>query len=263
MGVLANIGRIFYGVAMAATGLLTIYYHDFPYYFIPPDHVWVNHHIEVIYLSGALLFLAGIWIAWGKRIAPVCFALGAVLLLVFCFYFIPYQFSSAAIYMHFGAWENAAKELALAAGAWVAGGAAFGSGATRADGGLAQRGGLMAGGARTVGRVLFALTIISFGVDHYLYAHEATAYMPLWIGHKLFWLYFTGTCLLGSGIAILLKINVRLFAGLLGLMIFIWVIIVHFPKATAAPIAVNGGEIVSGLIALAYCGIAFIVSTGR
>ncbi|HEV2480470.1 MAG TPA: hypothetical protein VGS79_12425 [Puia sp.] len=237
MGILTYIGRIFYGLAMAATGLLTIYYRDFPYYFIPPRHVWLTDHVIVIYLCGALLFVAGAWIVWGRKLMPVSLLLGAVLLLIFCLYFIPYELSTPTIYMHFGAWENSAKELALAGGALVVGG-------------------------RKLGCLLFALTIISFGVDHYLYAHEATAYMPSWVGYKLFWLYFTGTCLLGSGLAILLRIRVRLFASLLGTMIFIWVIIVHIPKATAAPIAVNGGEIVSGLIALAYCGIALMIAGG-
>lgn len=235
MGVLSHIGRIFYGLAIAATGLLTIYYRDFPYYFIPPNHVWLTDHLIVIDIAGALLFLAGAWIVWGKKLMPVCILLGGALLLIFCFYFIPYELSASSIYMHFGKWENAAKELALAGGALVIGG-------------------------HKVGRVVFALTIISFGVDHYLYAHEATGYMPLWIGHKLFWLYLTGTALLGSGIAILFKIKMNLFAGLLGMMIFIWVLILHLPKMSADPIAVNGGEMVSGLIALAYCGIALVIA---
>jgi uncharacterized membrane protein len=235
MGILSHIGRIFYGVAIAATGLLTIYYRDFPYYFIPPHHVWLTDHVAAIYLSGALLFVAGAWIVWGKRLAPVCLSLGAALVLIFCFYFIPYELSTSTVYMHYGAWENAAKELALAGGALVVAG-------------------------RKIGRVLFALAIISFGVDHYVYAHEATGYMPTWIGYQLFWIYFTGTCLLGSGIAILLKIRVRLFAALLGTMILIWVIILHIPKVIASPVSVDGGEAVSALIALAYCGIALALA---
>lgn len=238
MGILSHIGRIFYGVAIAATGLLTTYYRDFPYYFIPPHHVWLTDHVAAIYLSGALLFVAGAWILWGKRLAPVCFLLAAALVLIFCFYFIPYELSASAIYMHFGAWENAAKELALAGGALVIAG-------------------------RRIGCVLFALPIISFGVDHYVYAHQATGYMPLWVSYKLFWIYFTGTCLLGSGIAILLKIRVGLFATLLGTMIFIWVIILHIPKVIASPVALDGGELVSALIALAYCGIAFAIAGGH
>jgi hypothetical protein len=233
MGILANIGRIFYGLAIAAMGFLTLYYRDFPYMFLPPKRLWVSDY--AIYIGGALLLLAGIWIVVGKKLAPVCLVLATVLLVIFCFCFIPYELAAAARYLHFGQWENAAKELAFAAGALVLAG-------------------------RRVGTILYALAIISFGMDHYVYAHEATGYMPTWIHHQLFWIYLTGTALLGSGLAILLKIRVSLFAALLGGMIFIWVVILHLPKATAAPLADNAGEVASAFIALAYCGIAFAIA---
>jgi len=38
MANLSNIGRIFYGIAIAAIGLQSIYYHDFPYILSLPDH---------------------------------------------------------------------------------------------------------------------------------------------------------------------------------------------------------------------------------
>jgi hypothetical protein len=238
MGILSTIGRIFYGLSMAAIGLLLIYYRDFPYFLIPPKHYWVSDHVIVLYLSGALLLLAGACIALGRKLVPVSLALGVALVLVFCFYFIPYELRVSPNYMHFGDWENSAKTLALGAGALVM---------ARSE----------------VGRILFALAIISFGVDHYLYAHEAVGYVPSWVSHKVFWLYFTGTALLGSGIAILFKIRVSLFAALLGMMIFIWVIILHIPYIIASHISVDGGELNSGLIALAYCGIAFAIAGAR
>jgi uncharacterized membrane protein len=231
---LSVIGRIFYGLSMAAMGLITIYYRDFPYMLVPPHHQWISDHVVLIYLSGTLLFLAGICIALGKWLGAASRLLGAALLLIFCVYFVPYELASPARYSHYGQWENSAKELALAAGA------------------------LAIAGYR-LGIILFALTIISFGVDHYVYAHEATGYMPEWISHKLFWLYFTGTALLASGLAILLDIKRSLAAVLLGSMIFIWVIIVHIPKTMAAPLAVNEGEVTSAFLALAYCGIAFFI----
>jgi len=235
MGALAKIGRIFYGLSVAALGLLMAYYRDFPYFFIPPNHSWLLDHVIVTYISGALLFFTGVWIAWGRRSVEISLWLGILLLLIFCFYFIPYELGAPSRYLHFGQWENAAKELAFAGGAFV-----------------------MAG--RRLGSIVYSLTIISFGVDHYLYAHEATGYMPTWINHQLFWLYFTGTALLGSGVAILLRIKVNLFATLLGMMIFIWVVILHIPKVVASHISVDGGELVSAFIALAYCGIAFAIA---
>ena len=236
MGNLSKVGGIFYGMAIAAMGILTIYFHDFPYMLIPPKHLWISDHVIFIYISGALLFLAGACIVFEKRSLPVSLLLGTVLLLIFCFSFIPYELSASSNYKHFGAWENAAKELALAGGAFVI------------------------AGWWSFGAILFSLTIISFSIDHFLYAKEAADYIPAWIPNHMFWMYFAGVALLCSGIGIILKIKPRLMAALLGTMIFIWVIILHIPKAIAAPIAYKGGEVSSAFLALAYCGIAFVIA---
>jgi uncharacterized membrane protein YphA (DoxX/SURF4 family) len=234
----SDIGRVFYAVAIAAMGLETIYYRDFPYMLIPPAHVWAAGHIPVVYLCGALLFLAGGCIALDKAARPVSFLLGAALLLVFCFDFIPYQFGSSSRYMHFANWENAAKELTLAGGA------------------------IVIAGRYRFGVILFALTILNYGVLHLLYAKEAGDYIPSWVSNHLIWMYVTGAALIGSSLAILLGIRRRLFAALLGIMILIWVIILHIPKATGAPLANNEGEVTSAFLALSYCGIAFVIAGG-
>lgn len=110
------------------------------------------------------------------------------------------------------------------------------------------------------GVILFALTIIDYGVSHFLYAKEAADYVPSWIPAHLFWMYFCGIALLGSGIAIILKIRVRLFAALLGTMILIWFISLHMPRVIASSAADMAGEVASACIALAYGGIAFVIA---
>jgi hypothetical protein len=42
-------------------------------------------------------------------------------------------------------------------------------------------------------------------------------------------------------------------------MIFIWVIILHIPRVIAGPMD-NSGEASSAFLALAYCGIAFVIA---
>jgi hypothetical protein len=84
--------------------------------------------------------------------------------------------------------------------------------------------------------------------------------VPSWIPNHIFWIYFAGAALLGSGIAIILKIRTGLIAALLGMMIFIWFIILHIPKVIAAPVADRADEITSAFLALAYCGIAFVIA---
>jgi len=249
---LSNIGRIFYGIAIAVTGFLTIYYNDFPYMLIPPNHYWMNGLVGFVYLFGAMLIIAGTCIVFGKKIMPVSLLLGGVLLLIFCFYYIPYEFMVSSNYMHFGEWENAAKELALSSGAFVIAGCTTKKGENSLIRFLAK--------LIPFGTIFFSITIISFGIDHFLYAKEASDYIPTWIPYHLFWMYFTGLALFGSGIAIILKIKVGLIAFLLGTMIFIWFIILHIPRVIASPSIYMGDEVTSAILALAYCGIAFAIA---
>jgi uncharacterized membrane protein len=249
---LSNIGRIFYGLSIAVMGMLTIYYKNFPYFLIPPNHSWMHSHAIFAYISGTLLVLAGACIVFEKKIVPASLLLGAVLLAIFCFYYIPYELLVSEKYMVFGEWENAAKELALAGGGFVIAGCY----SRQNDNGLIR----LLTKLIPLGAILFSITIISFAIDHFIFAKEASDYVPSWVPDHLFWMYFTGAALLGSGLAILLKIRPGLFAALLGAMILIWFIILHVPRVIVSSSLYLGSEIASAFLALAYCGIAFVIA---
>jgi uncharacterized membrane protein YphA (DoxX/SURF4 family) len=249
---LSNIGRIFYGTAIAGMGVQMVYYRDFPYMLLPPNYSLVPGITILAIIFGILFILAGACIVFEKKARQASLLLGGLLLLIFCFYFIPYQLLSKSSYLHFGEWENAAKELALAAGALVVAGCFPGKKESYLITFLEK---LM-----PFGVILFTITIISFSIDHFLYAKEAADYIPSWIPNHLFWMYFVGLALLGSGIAIILKIRTRLFAFLLGLMIFLWFVSLHIPRVIAAPSADMAGEITSAFLALTYSGIAFVIA---
>jgi uncharacterized membrane protein YphA (DoxX/SURF4 family) len=252
MGTLSKIGRIFFGVAIAGMGFQTIYYHDFPYMLIPPKHSGIPGLTILAYISGVLLMISGACIAFDKKAKPVSLLLGIVLLLIFCFGFIPYQFVSNT-FMNWGEWENAEKELALAGGAFVIAGCFSGKNENSLFAILAK--------LIPIGAIIFSLTMICFGTDHFLYAKDTADYMPSWVPYPMFWVYVAGTALLASGIAIILKIKRRLAATLLGIMIFIWVIILHIPKVIAAPSSAEmRSELTSTFLALAYSGIAFVIA---
>lgn len=249
---LSAAGSIFYGIAIAGIGLLTIFYRDFPYMLIPAKHSWISGLTILAYIFGALLLLAGVCIVFEKNARPAALLLGTAFLLIFCFYFIPYQLMISPDYLHFGDWENAAKELALCGGAFVVAGSLPQKNVVSLTLPLEK--------LVPLGSILFAITIISFGIDHYLFAKQAADYVPSWVPFHLFWMYFTGTALLGSGVAIILKIKPALAATLLGAMILTWVIILHIPRIIVSPVAYMGSEITSALIALAYSGIAFVIA---
>lgn len=250
MGRLSDIGRIFFGTAIAGMGILTIYYGDFPYMFLPPKHSWIPG--IVIPITGTLLVLTGACIIFQRKGGPASLLLGTALLLIFCFYFVPYQLINSPNYRHFGDWENAAKELAFSSGAFVISGCFS----------AAHENAFMRYWSKLTpfGSTIFAITIISFSIDHFLYAKEAVDYVPSWIPYPLFWLYFTGTALLASGVAIISKIKIGLAGFLLGAMILTWFMMLHVPRVLASPAIYLGSEITSALIALAYSGISFVIS---
>ncbi len=249
---LSDIGRIFYGMAIAGLGFQAIYYYDFPYMLVPPKHSWIPGLTTVAYIFGTFLVLGGACLVFKIRGRTVAFSLGTVLLLIFCFYHVPYQFISTSDYMDFGKWENAEKELALSCGAFVTIGCFLKNSQTSFGRFLRK--------LISFGTILFSITMIIFGIDHFLYAKDVADYIPLWVPIKMFWTYFAGTALIGSGIAIIFKIKPRLFASLLGTMIFIWVIILHIPKVITSPFADTGSEATSAFLALAYSGIAYVIA---
>ena len=102
--------------------------------------------------------------------------------------------------------------------------------------------------------------MIVFGIDHFLYTEFVATLVPRWIPAPVFWTYFAAVALIGSGVAIILKIKIRLIGILLGIMLFIWFVILHIPRAVADPYVDKGNEVTSVFEALAFSGIAFVIA---
>jgi hypothetical protein len=248
---LSKIGRLFFGIGIAVMGLPTIFYKVFPYMLLPPRFLTPGHPM-LTFISGALLFLTGISIVFEKKTRQVSFLFGIVLVLIFCLLFIPYMFSAKSNFMHLTEWENAEKELALAGGAFVIAGCFSGKNKNELKS--------FWGNLVSIGAVLYSIPIVSFGILHFMYGKDVASMVPSWIPYHLFWIYFAGAALIGSGVAIILKIRTRLIAALLGSMIFIWFIILHMPGVIDSSSADMSGEVTSAFIALAYSGTAFVIA---
>jgi uncharacterized membrane protein len=252
MGNLSSVGRIFYGLAIAGIGFPTIYFNGYPYWLLPPLQLLTPGPAVLHYISGTLLILVGACIVFEKKTRAVSFLLGCGLLLIFCFFYIPYEFMVNPNYLQLEEWENAEKELALAGGAFVIAASTLENN-EKPYNRFWER--LMPFGA-----ILFSIPIISFGILHFQHAKEVSTMVPTWVPYHLFWTYLAGIALLGSGIAIILKIKTGLIATLLGTIIFIWFAILHVPRVIVSSFADLSDEISSAFLALAYCGIAFVIA---
>ena len=110
------------------------------------------------------------------------------------------------------------------------------------------------------GRFFLPITAIVFGVGHFLYTGFVATLVPSWIPEALFWTYFAAVALIAAGVAMILAILPRSASLLLGIMIFLWFICLHIPRAIADPHSALGNEWTSVFEALAFSGIAFILA---
>jgi hypothetical protein len=104
----------------------------------------------------------------------------------------------------------------------------------------------------------FSCMLVGFGLDHFVYVEFVSAMVPGWIPSHYFWTYLTGTALIGAGIAITLKIKLKLVASLLGAMIFLWFLILHIPRAIENPFGSKGLELARVFVTFGFTGIALL-----
>ena len=120
---------------------------------------------------------------------------------------------------------------------------------------------LVLAGAHTsikLGRVLFAVSLVVFGVQHFLYAHFIATLVPTWILGHLFWAYFVGIAFVAAALSIATQIKIDLAATWLGVMFLLWVVVLHLPRVAAA--LHKGNEWTSLFVALAMSGGAFMLA---
>jgi len=79
-------------------------------------------------------------------------------------------------------------------------------------------------------RYLLALSLIIFGVDHFLALGFIATLIPSWIPLHVFWVAFFGVAFVASGLSIGLNILRRWGAAGIGLMFGIWVFTLHLPR---------------------------------
>jgi hypothetical protein len=254
---LIKLGRILYGIALGGIGFQQIFYADFHPMTLPPQHAWLAELAIWAYVTGAALIISGGAIIFEKNARRVALILGGIFFAIFCLSYIPYELIVDPYYKHLGVWANAEKELALAGGAFVVAGS-FSKQQT-----IARKSSLAIKILETLvpfGGIFFSITMISFGIDHFLYTAGIATLVPSWILKPIFWTYFAAVALIAAGIAIIFKIKLNIVATLLGTMILIWFIILHVPGAIAHPFTDKGNEVTSAFSALAFSGIAFVIA---
>lgn len=79
----------------------------------------------------------------------------------------------------------------------------------------------------------FAIPLAVFGAEHLSMAQSIMNLVPRYMPWRLFWAYFVGCALMAASLSIAAKIAVRWSALLFGIMMFLFVAMIHFPSALA------------------------------
>ena len=79
-------------------------------------------------------------------------------------------------------------------------------------------------------RLLLGVSMIIYGIDHFLGMSFIVNFIPNWIPFHAFWVGFFGIAFIAGGVSIALNVLLRWGAFGLGLMFGIWVVTLHLPR---------------------------------
>lgn len=226
---LSRLGRVLFAVAIASFGIQYLIYALVagP----APGPPWTPGRPLWAYSTAVVLIVAAASIATGKKARWAAAMLAIMLLLRMLFVYAP---RLAANPHDPGPWTSGFEILAMCGAA------------------------LVLAGSVGPGRFLFAIPLVVFGIQHFLYARFVATLVPSWIPGHLFWAYLVGAAFVAAAEAIAARKYAGLASTLLGLMFFLWVISLHVPRVAAAPH--DGKEWTSAFVALAMCGGAWVIA---
>jgi len=221
-----SLGHVLLALVMIALGIRGLVYGDFASVWqrIPIEHLLARQFFvyacAVIELATGLGLLMKRMVGFSSGILFIYLLLWAVLLKLPAVVFVP---TMEATWLGFG-------EIAvILAGGWIVFAVHAGSWA-RSHVGLVT-------GMRGVrwARLLFALSLPTIGLSHFVYAKETASFIPAWLPWHLGWAYLTGAGSLATSLGVLFAIWPRLAVTLEAAMLSVITLLVWLPGVITAP----------------------------
>jgi uncharacterized membrane protein YphA (DoxX/SURF4 family) len=239
-------GRLAFAISLAVFGIQYIQYGKYVGG-LPPVPPWAPGGAIGAYLVGVVLVAAALSLASNQKARLSALVVGGLFL--FCVLFLQLQHFSAVV--HNGVDRTRAFEPFALAGAAFVLAALLPRGASGPAPPLNSKRNLT-----LFGRVIFGVSMVVFGWQHFLYAAFLATLVPVWLPAHLFWIYFTGVGMVVAGLAITFNVLGGIASIGLALMFGLWVLVLHGPRVIAQPH--NGDELCSLFVALAFCGASII-----
>jgi len=211
---------------------------------LEPVPAWVPARVVLAYVTGTIIILAAVGIVSGILDRQSAIVLGIIFIGSVIFLHLPLLVSN----LHDpDKWACICEELGIGSGVIMFAGLISGK----------HSNGVQEKPARVAG-IFFALSLVIFGIQHFMYGEYIAKLIPSWIPGHIFLAYFIGVAFIAVALSILIKKKTWLAGILLGFMFLFWEISLHIPRVIAKP---NGmDEWTSAAVALAMCASSFVVA---
>jgi uncharacterized membrane protein len=111
-----------------------------------------------------------------------------------------------------------------------------------------------------IARVIYALSMIAFGVAHFAYVELTASLVPEWLPSRISWAYFTGCTYIAAGVAMLVGFHAGLAATLSAIQIGLFTLLVWVPVVVVDP---NSRQWTEFVVSWALSAAAWVIATQR
>jgi len=80
-------------------------------------------------------------------------------------------------------------------------------------------------------RYFLGIFLFTAGIQHFIFVDFVKFLIPAWIPSPIFWAYFAGIALIAAGLGLITGIKAQLASMLSGCMVFVWLLVLHLPRA--------------------------------